>query len=559
MSPRTRQGLALLGSVILIAAACASPTTTATPTTAPGATVPTATGTPPVNPGTLTVMVADLGNERFDDVFADGDGVANYMSLVHGWLLASDATGASIPGIAESSRLSDDGLTWTFKIREGVKWQDGTDLTAEDVVWTLQQNFGSQAVDYSTMSDGIRVASQIDKIGLTGPNEVSISTKVFTREIGELTVENAPSPSVNVLPKRSQLGESLAYEDNPIGAGPMKLTEHIPASSMTFERFEDYYYQPKLGFSEDRRAKFQTLKLVLVPDEATRVAALRSGEADIIQASVASRKQVEDGGGRIVFGSEGLFLRSWFSGCWIPREPMPPCNDKRVRQAFAYALDTNAIAQLYGPGGFTTKGWGVVTPSSVGYAPELDPYPFDPDKARQLLAEAGYPGGKGFPQMVVNTFAGRALPFLVEGAQVVADTWKRELGIDVVVKVVDKDAFDTAEEQRKVFGEIVWREDNARRDVFGNLNEFYGLPDAPKPVHNDPELFALVQEVDKIRDPAELGPASTELFKRLRDEDYTLSVGYANVAWGVGPRVLTWQPDPLSGYVSALHTITLAP
>jgi peptide/nickel transport system substrate-binding protein len=165
---------------------------------------------------------------------------------------------------------------------------------------------------------------------------------------------------------------------------------------MEFERFEDFYYQPSNGLPEDRRVKFASLDLRLVPEEATRVAALRSGEADIVPASLTTRSQVEAGGGRLVFGPEGVYARPVLWGCWASK-PEIPCSKKGVRQALAYALNKDLIRDQLDGGSevFQTKGWQFVTPSSMGYSPELDPYPYDPEKARQLLAEAGYPGGEG--------------------------------------------------------------------------------------------------------------------------------------------------------------------
>jgi peptide/nickel transport system substrate-binding protein len=160
---------------------------------------------------------------------------------------------------------------------------------------------------------------------------------------------------------------------------------------MGFERFDDDYYQPKYGLPEDRRVNFTSLDLHLVPEEATRVAAMRAGETDIAPVSLASKEQVEKGDGRIVFGQEGSYFRVSMYGCWADAElefPGFPCQDRRVRQALDYAIDKELMRDTLfgGPEVMVVKGWGIVNPSTIGYSPELDPYPFDPDKARQLLA-----------------------------------------------------------------------------------------------------------------------------------------------------------------------------
>ena len=89
-----------------------------------------------------------------------------------------------------------------------------------------------------------------------------------------------------------------------------------------------------------------------------------------------------------MFSPEAVIVESHFWGCYKPEQP---CNDKGVRQAFNYALDKSLLQdKLFGPEVNTQLGWWVVTPSTIGYSPELKPWPFDPDRARQLFAEAGY-------------------------------------------------------------------------------------------------------------------------------------------------------------------------
>jgi peptide/nickel transport system substrate-binding protein len=362
-----------------------------------------------------------------------------------------------------------------------------------------------------------------------------------------------------VFPKRATLHdveEEEAYDRNPIGAGIFKLVRHVPADLMAFERFEDHYQQPANGFEEDRRPRFQTFELRLVPEEATRVAALRAGEADIGPISLATREQVEAGGGRIVFGQEGVYLIARQYGCKTPKFP---CYDQRVRQALAYAIDKELIRdQLYGPEVMQVKGWAFVTPSSIGYSPELDPFPFDPDKARQLLEEAGYPGGQGFGKLVVNTWKSSSSPLMPEAAQLGAEFWRRELGLDVEVRVGDeaalRKAFTLSED---LYGQILWRDDETKRDMQSSLRNQYAPPSAYQRVHEDPELFALVEQTLAVFDPAEREKIYSSTARRMRDEAFDIGLGNLNIPWGVGPRIQTWEPNPMAPHPSALHTITL--
>ena len=196
----------LLGLTLAVAVACGSaapeqtavpePTATQAADTAPAAeptaapvesatSQPTATpqmAAPPaeveVNPGTVTWMIGSFGNERFDYTFNTAG--HDYARQIHGFLISSDVEEEKriiVPGIATDWEFSPDGLTWTLTIREGVKFHDGADVTAEDVSWTLQHCMGSQAKEYAAGGDCITVSQITDRIEQTGSDQVSMTTR----------------------------------------------------------------------------------------------------------------------------------------------------------------------------------------------------------------------------------------------------------------------------------------------------------------------------------------------------------------------------------------------
>jgi len=509
-------------------------------------------------------MVGDLATERFDIGYVGGSpGGANYGRVVHGMLISQNANTEMLPGIAEAWELSADGLTTTFTIREGAKFHDGSEITPEDVLWTLQNSFGPGAHELRTAdSTAAAISRLMDTIELSG-NNVSVTTKQplvsFSGNVSEIG-----DKWYGMMPARDELYDddaALAYDQNPIAAGPMSLVDHERASVMKFERFDDFYYQPANGFSEDKRVKFQSLDMFLVQEESTRVAALRTGEADIVPASLAVREQIEKDGGRLVFGAEGTYVYAWMVGCY---DPAIACYDKRVRQALDFAIDKELLRDtLYGEEVFQVKGWSIVTPSTYGYTPAIDPRPFDPAKARELLADAGYktpdhPDGKDFGPLIINTWAATGMPNQVESAQLAADKWSRELGLDVEVRVADSTGTKKRQKANELNGQILWRENEARKDATINTSSAYGDPERKiNQTHSDTELFRIVQEARAVIDLEEREQVYKDLYVRLRDETYQFGVGYVNIPWGVGPRVETWEPYPLSLWVSAYHTITL--
>lgn len=304
----TRIFMTLFGLTLVLAAACgsaapAAPDPTAAMPEADTATGPTSETSQPaavpqmtdapamadteVNPGKLNIMVGDPGTERFDFSIATGPEPRNYGRIVGGFLISSNEDNEMVPGIASDWNLAGDGLTWNFTIREGVKFHDGSEVTPEDVLWTLQHTWGPQAFEYTTVSTVMTVSRIMDAVELTGPNTVSLTmTQPFTTF--DAGISEAGSGWYHIMPARTTVGdteEAHAYDNDPIGAGIMRLTDRVPASVMKFERFEDYYYQPANGFPEDKRVSFQMLDMLVVPEEPPRVAVLRAGEVDIAPAS----------------------------------------------------------------------------------------------------------------------------------------------------------------------------------------------------------------------------------------------------------------------------------
>ena len=531
------------------------------PTAEPAAAAEPAPATTEVHGGTVTWMIGGLGSENFDYAF-DVGGSNNYIRFFGGFLLETNDVGELLPGIASEWGLANDARTWWVKVRPGVMFHDGTELMGEDVLWTWQHMWNPESVEWTTQSGAHSRARIVEVIEQTAPDTVSITIEIPDAgfDVGSFSAAS-PSPYV-ILPKRDQLhdeAEVEAYARNPVGAGPMALTNHIPAEVMEFERFDDYYYHPGNGFPEDRRVNFSNLDLRLVPEEATRVAAIRAGEADVAPTSLDAREQVEAGGGKLIFGREGIYFRIMLMGCMNNSAEPYPCDDIKFRQALDYALDKEVIRdQLYGgPEVMEAKGWAATTPSTIGYSEELDPRPFDPEKARQLLADAGYPGGEGVGPLIVNTWTSTAMPFLPESAQVAADFWRKELGLDVEVRVGDESTLKKATLAQELNGQILWRDNEARIDAASISRSSYGTPDHKGRRHNDAELFQVVQNALAETDKDARPDALNAMYKRLREETYELGIGYVNIPWAVSSRVEDWKPFSLAFYPSAVHTLVL--
>ena len=567
-----------LGTLILLATVACGSAAEPADTSQPAepvqikAAAPTAVSQPAVvpetavDPGKLTFMVPDWGNERFDYLLATGP-VHQYGRVLHSFMVATNEQLELTPGLATAWEISEDGLTWTFTIREGVKFHDGTEMTPEDVLWSWRHYFEPGVEEISVGSVAIALSRIYERAELSGTNQVSLTTTIPDSSYAGYHMFEGGPLIYSVMPARDSgnlwdEAEAKAYQANPVGTGFMKLVKFVPSEVIEFERFDDFYFQPANGFDEDRRVTFALLDIRQIPEESTRVAALRAGEADLAPVSIQAKAQVEAGGGRLVFGPEGVYMRPKMFGCWAENDY--PCSDKRVRHALAYAIDKEQMRdRLFGGSEvFEVKGWAHVTPNAMSYSSDLAPFPFDPDKARELLAEAGYktptnPNGKDFGKFVVNTWVSTAMPFLPESAQLAAENWKRGLGIETEVRIGDETALKKARKTGELDGQILWRENEARWDGSGITRVVYGEPERVDRPHNNPEIFQLVLDALAVVEPDERPQVWNTVYKRLQDEQYELAIGYVNIPWGVGPRISNYEPYPMAFYPSAHHKITL--
>ena len=260
------------------------------PTAVPQAMAEPEEGMVEVHPGNVTWMMGTWGDEQFDKVYSEGAS-NSYGRILQAFLLETNEKTEIIPGMASEWGYSSDGLTWSITLRDGGKFHDGTDVTVEDLVWSLNHGHGPESFNY-TYSGSIASFSkeQYKPVEQTGPNQASVFFKTVQTGFPVLLMAAGPAWG-SMMPARPPVpgqefitvdaAQEAAYQKHPIAPGPMKYVDFIPSEVFKFERFDDDYFQPKNGLYEDRRVNFTTLDLRLVPEEATRVAALRAGEADV--------------------------------------------------------------------------------------------------------------------------------------------------------------------------------------------------------------------------------------------------------------------------------------
>lgn len=323
-----------------------------------------------VSPALAQTLNVALDKEplSFDPISTSDNGSIWTQLLIFDTLIRPDKAGKGLaPGLAESWQVSDDGLTLTFILRDA-KFSDGTPVTPEDVIFSLKR------VSSDEKSGWKRFFNPITGYAADGNKVILTLDKPFTPAFNNLALFAAA-----ILPEKLVSEQGDAFFENPVGSGPFVLTAWTRGASVELAR-NPYYWQ-------DGKPAVEKVELDIVPEATARVLRLEAGEADVIIDPPLNQIAELDSADGIETGST-IPYRSDFVLLNTTREPF---SDKKVRQALNYAIDKEALVDgvLFGKGKVAATAMPVMT-----YADEsLSPYPYDPEKARQLLAEAGYPDG----------------------------------------------------------------------------------------------------------------------------------------------------------------------
>ena len=274
--------------------------------------------------------------------------------------------------LARSWSVSPDGLVYEFMLRPGVKFHNGDPLTAEDVKFSFERYKGAAATTFKQ-----RVAA----VEVVDPLRVRFRLKQPWADF--MTFFGTPATGAAwVVPKKyvEKVGDD-GFKKAPVGAGPYKFVSFTPGVELVLEAYEQYWRKVP---------SVKRLVFKVVPDEATRLAMLKRNEADIaysIRGALA--EEIRRTAGLTLKSTSGAFTE------WIvfldQFDPKSPWADRRVRLAANLAVDRSSLNQAEYLG--LAKATSSIIPSGFDFAWQPPAYPHDPQKAKQLLAEAGYPNG----------------------------------------------------------------------------------------------------------------------------------------------------------------------
>ncbi|HEY9055334.1 MAG TPA: ABC transporter substrate-binding protein [Rectinemataceae bacterium] len=330
-------------------------------------------------------------------------------------LLLKTPDGQTVPALAESYVKESD-TSWLFRIRPGVTFHNGEALTADAVKYTIDEIFNP--ANKSTRANDL---NWIDK--------VSVIDKLTVRITGKRPFPLADHyfSELQIVPPgyREKVG-AQKFNEEPVGTGPYQLVRWDRGNRIVLKRNDTYWKAP----ASAQYVEFQT-----VSSAASRVATLLGGKADLIVDPPVTAKSQIDANPKASFASV-TGTRVLFVGLDTIQDS--PLKDVKVRQALNYAVDKKAIiGRLIGLSSEETTT--LLTASYFGFTPEVKPYPYDPKKARQLLAEAGYPNGFSIK---MDATSGR---YINDSAVVQAIAgYLGEVGVKVELNIMEFGAFNGA-------------------------------------------------------------------------------------------------------------------
>lgn len=326
------------------------------------------------------------------------------MLNVFDGLLAPNEDGTLKPALAEEYETSEDGLTYTFKLREDVKFHNGDPVTAEDVVYSFNRLMGTDNDEpLSADFDGIE--------SIESPDENTIVITLSEADSTFLTFLTAKDSAI--IPESND----DAHNDHPIGTGPFKFVSYSPGSNLVLEKNEDYWVEG-LPYLEKATFVFQT-------DDEAAFLALQAGEIDLLEVAAHRIPELENDY-QLDFQDNNSTVLIGFN------QDKEPFNDEKVRQAISHAINKDDVLEATFSG-YATKIGSNMSPAMGAFYKEglEDYYERDVDKAKELLAEAGYPDG--FKTTIsISSHTQR----YADIAQVAVENLK-EIGIDVEIEVIE--------------------------------------------------------------------------------------------------------------------------
>jgi peptide/nickel transport system substrate-binding protein len=428
-------------------------------------------------------------------------------------LVKQDNEGIYQPSLAESWVVGEDARTWTFNLRSGVKFHNGESLSAKDVVATLGRvldpkiggAFGTQGVYISYI--GTAEISALDDL------KVQIVTEEPMADLLDLVVAMPISPE-------SEL-DKLPHEY--VGSGPYKTAEQNETRTI-LEAHDEYW---------GKAPAYREIHWIAERDSEKRVDALLRGDADVASGiGVKGKERIAKNGGALFHE-----LDSGLCIIFMLNSQKGPCRDLRVRQALNYALDVDKIIDEVRNGAATPLN-GYLTPHHFGYNPETPVYPYDPQKARSLLADAGYSDGLNLVFDIPSVMPNEA----PELTRMMVQQYN-QVGISVeVIEHQDRAAYAEMVREKNINDACCF--DSSPRSTYRVLREKIQstLRGPWWQGYENQQVNALIEQAQATVSDTERQKIYQQIYSIIRDDAPWVFLYRPTNYWGVRSTMKDWKP-----------------
>ena len=430
--------------------------------------------------GELNVGIAQDLDSSLDPHKTVKAGTREVMFNVFEGLLKPDASGNLNPAVAESYTVSDDHLLYTFKLRSGVKFHNGQDVTPEDVIWSYQRCAEPDSADI------IQVAA------FAGVEMYAEGDDTVCFKLQEPSNEFTSYLTTAILPK-----DYTEQDTRPVGTGPFKFVSRTAQESVVLERFDDYW-------GEKPELTKVTYKIIENADSI--LLSLQSGAVDVFAhltttqiAQLGDGFHVEEGTMNLV---QALYLNN----------AEKPFDDVRVRQAVSYAVDRQQILDLAFDGYGTLLGSSMYPAFSKYFDDSLtDYYTYNTEKAKELLTEAGYPDGFDMTITVPSNYQPH-----MDTAQVIVEQLKA-VGINATIQPVTWESWVQDTYSNRQFQSTVVGVDASSMTASAMLSRFVSTAGNNFINYSNADYDALYAQAQACYDDAEQTAMYKDLEKNLTE------------------------------------------
>lgn len=470
--------------------------------------------------GELRIGLPTLYDQTFHPIWATIYR-KQYIEPMYDYIVGVNKDGKFDPkqGVAYKWETSKDLLAWTFYIRDGVQFHNGDALTNADVKYTIEQA-GTKKNNALARSDFMK---KVERVETAAPDKVIVYLKEpWPTLLYSLSMLSGTEGMVQPKNYLEAKGDEY-FRSHPIGSGPYKFIEWKEGVHIKFVAQDTHW---RIGVP-----KYKYLTYKLIPEEGTRDAALRSGELDCIAVSLARAKSLTDAGFKIQQKKDGLFVGMM----WLQdRKPEFATHKKKVRQALVYAINKKEIIDQILMGQGTLVGSAI---SMMTWAIEYKPYaptPYDPQTAKKLLSEAGYPNGF---TMYLYSFVTK-LPETKLICEAMAGYWEA-IGVKVKLLEMDYSAFKPVwTNKRQPPGPAAFILAWPNRPAYSWLN-MYGSK-ALYSHKSDPKLDAMIAEHGKQTTTDGYIAAGQKMMDYVLENFYGTGICTTHELYAIGKNVPQW-------------------